>query len=71
MIERAVCPALIGREDELSALEDTLLDAGRGEGRVALLAGDAGVGKTRLASQLRWTSTPTPGPECKRPPLAQ
>jgi predicted ATP-dependent serine protease len=26
---------------------------GRGEGRVVVLAGDAGVGKTRLASKLR------------------
>ena len=33
MIERGLCPILVGREDELSSLEDALLDAGRGDGR--------------------------------------
>jgi len=52
MIERAVCPVLVGREDELSLLEDALIDVGTGEGRVVVLAGEAGLGKTRLASEL-------------------
>lgn len=51
-VERALCPVLIGREEELSELEDALLAARRGEGRVVLLAGDAGMGKTRLAKEL-------------------
>jgi flagellar biosynthesis GTPase FlhF len=46
-------PTLICREDELSTLEDALLEAARGEGRVVLLTGDAGVGKTRVAAGLR------------------
>jgi AAA ATPase domain len=46
-------PTLICREDELSTLEDALLEAARGEGRVGLLTGDAGVGKTRVAAGLR------------------
>jgi class 3 adenylate cyclase len=49
---RALCPVLVGREAEITELEDALLAAIRGEGRVALLAGEAGVGKTRLATEL-------------------
>ncbi len=51
-MERALCPVVIGREREVSALEDALLSANRGAGRVLLLAGDAGMGKTRLANEL-------------------
>jgi predicted ATPase len=51
-MERVLCPILIGRDEELSKLEDALLSANRGEGQVVLLAGDAGMGKTRLASEL-------------------
>jgi len=49
---RALCPVLVGREQELTELEDALLAAIRGEGRMLLLAGDAGMGKTRLATEL-------------------
>lgn len=52
MIERALCPVLVGREEELTVLEDSLLAAARGEGHVVVLAGDAGLGKTRLAVEL-------------------
>src|SRR5919204_276501 len=52
-IQRALCPVLIGREDELSAVEDALLAANRGHGRLVLLGGDAGLGKTRLGTELR------------------
>jgi predicted ATPase len=51
-MERVLCPILIGRGEELSKLGDVLLSANRGEGQVVLLAGDAGVGKTRLANEL-------------------
>jgi class 3 adenylate cyclase len=44
---------LIGREEELSLLEDALLAANRGEGQMVLLAGEAGMGKTRLATDLQ------------------
>jgi tetratricopeptide (TPR) repeat protein len=44
---------LIGREKELTLLEDALLAANRGEGQVVVLAGEAGLGKTRLATQLQ------------------
>jgi predicted ATPase len=51
-MERVLCPILIGRDEELSRLEDALLSANNGEGQVVLVAGDAGMGKTRLASEL-------------------
>jgi class 3 adenylate cyclase/tetratricopeptide (TPR) repeat protein len=47
-----LCPVLVRREDQLAALEDALLSAHRSEGRFVLLAGEAGIGKTRLAIEL-------------------
>jgi predicted ATPase len=52
MLQRVLSPILVGRQDELSQLEDALLSANRGEGRFVLLAGEAGIGKTRLANEL-------------------
>lgn len=43
---------LIDRETELAELTDALASAERGNGRVVLLAGEPGIGKTRLASAL-------------------
>ena len=50
--ERALCPVLIGRDLELQALDDALRAARRGEGQAVLLAGEAGIGKSRLAHEL-------------------
>src|SRR5947208_5709638 len=52
MLERALCPTLIGREEQLFSLEDALLAAHRGESRFVALGGEAGMGKTRLAREL-------------------
>ena len=52
MISRVLSPVLVGRDQELSELEDALLSANRGEGRFVLLGGEAGIGKTRLAREL-------------------
>jgi len=52
MLQLALSPVLVGRQDELSQLEDELLSANRGDGRFVLLAGEAGMGKTRLAKEL-------------------
>jgi len=52
-VERALCPVLIGREPELNTLEDALLSANRGDGQIVLLAGEAGLGKTRLATEVQ------------------
>ena len=51
----AVEPAgdtFVGRERELAALQAALADAAAGHGRIVLLAGEPGVGKTRLAQEL-------------------
>ena len=45
-------PELIGREEELGALKSALDNAVAGNGSVIFLAGEAGIGKTRLVSEL-------------------
>jgi predicted ATPase len=42
----------VGRVDELRALERALEEARAGNGATVLIAGEAGIGKTRLASEL-------------------
>lgn len=44
--------ALFGRDQELRALQQWLRDATAGHGRLVLCAGEAGIGKTRLAQEL-------------------
>jgi DNA-binding CsgD family transcriptional regulator/tetratricopeptide (TPR) repeat protein len=48
----AVRPPFVGREPELAALWARLALAGQGHGGVALVAGEPGVGKTRLVMEL-------------------
>ena len=45
-------PPLIGRTEELAVLDRAFADACEGRGRLVLLAGEAGIGKTRLASEV-------------------
>ncbi len=44
---------LVGRDQELSLLLDRWRQAGEGEGQVVLLAGEPGIGKSRLIQALR------------------
>ncbi|HET9723827.1 MAG TPA: adenylate/guanylate cyclase domain-containing protein, partial [Actinomycetota bacterium] len=45
--------ALIGRSEELAALESALASAHSGRGRLVELVGEPGIGKTRLLEELR------------------
>ncbi|HEX7222196.1 MAG TPA: ATP-binding protein, partial [Candidatus Limnocylindrales bacterium] len=47
-----VCPIIVGRDDLLARAEDWIAGTLKGEGRTLLLAGQAGVGKTRLAQAI-------------------
>ncbi|MBA2388750.1 MAG: AAA family ATPase [Geodermatophilaceae bacterium] len=47
----------VGRERELTELRGWLTDAQAGRGRLALLRGESGVGKTRLAQELSTVAT--------------
>ena len=49
---RLAAGIFVGRERELSVLEDALADARAGRGRLVVLAGEAGMGKSRLADEL-------------------
>ena len=44
--------AIVGRDEELHILQRSLDEAAGGDGRLVLIAGDAGVGKTRLVEEL-------------------
>ena len=45
---RMLCPVLVGREPELASLEAILAEVVTKRGRVALLGGEAGIGKSRV-----------------------
>ena len=51
-LSRVLSPVLVGRDAELSALEDALLSSLRGDGGVVIVGGEAGMGKTRLVNAL-------------------
>jgi class 3 adenylate cyclase len=50
--QTVLCPVMVRREEPLAALEDALLESRRGHGRLVVLSGEAGIGKTRLATEL-------------------
>ena len=52
MLQRVLCPVLVGQEEPLFALEDALLAAHSGDSRFVLLGGEAGMEKTRLARRV-------------------
>ena len=47
-----VSPLLIGRDDPLDVADDRLREAAAGRGRFLLLAGEAGIGKSRLLAAI-------------------
>ena len=46
-----ICPVLIGRTAQLDALDRRLESAHDGRGQVVLIAGEAGIGKSRLVAE--------------------
>ncbi len=53
-LKSAICPVLIGRTAILEAFDQVIDSAGEeAEPRVIVLSGEAGVGKTRLASEMK------------------
>ena len=56
---RVRCPVLVGRADELAVCTGVLSAVRRGEGRAVLVAGEAGVGKSRLVREVAATARDT------------
>ena len=48
-----ICPVLIGRAAQLDALERRIALARAGNGQVALVVGEAGIGKSRLVAEVQ------------------
>lgn len=48
-----VCPILLGRSAHLATLNALLSQVQAGQGRVVLLSGEAGIGKSRLAAEVK------------------
>jgi predicted ATPase/DNA-binding CsgD family transcriptional regulator len=48
-----ICPVLIGRRGEVASLHALIDQARLGQGQVVLLSGEAGIGKSRLAAEVK------------------
>ena len=46
-------PVLIGRQVEIATLQALIDQVRRGQGQVVLLSGEAGIGKSRLAAEVK------------------
>ncbi|HTQ92041.1 MAG TPA: ATP-binding protein, partial [Streptosporangiaceae bacterium] len=49
---QVLCPVLVGRDEEGRRLRAALTAAGDGRGGTMFLAGEAGIGKTRLIREV-------------------
>jgi predicted ATPase len=52
VVRCVTCPVLVGRDGELAQLGAVLQRAASGQPAIMLVAGEAGVGKTRLLAEL-------------------
>ncbi|MDN5933083.1 MAG: DUF2791 family P-loop domain-containing protein, partial [Pseudonocardia sp.] len=52
-MEQLLCPRIVGRDGELRVVGDAVEAAARGAGRVVVVVGEAGSGKSRLLAQAR------------------
>ncbi len=48
-----MCPETVGREPQLATLKLALMEAQQGLGQIVLLAGEAGIGKSRLVAEVK------------------
>jgi DNA-binding CsgD family transcriptional regulator/tetratricopeptide (TPR) repeat protein len=48
-----ICPVLIGRENDLQLLDRLMLQSCEKNGQIALIAGEAGIGKSRLVREIK------------------
>ena len=48
-----VCPVLIGREYDLQLLDRLITQSKEGRGQIALISGEAGIGKSRLVREAK------------------
>src|SRR5438093_11114250 len=48
-----ICPITIGRISERDALSDLIVRTRSGQGQVALVSGEAGIGKSRLVAEVK------------------
>ncbi len=53
-----LCPSLIGRKQPVDALQRLLKQTLGGTGRVVLIAGEAGIGKSRLVAEVKAAAVP-------------
>jgi len=53
LADRELYPPIVGREHEIEFLRDRLKEAAHGRGSLVLIAGEAGMGKTRLTDEFR------------------
>jgi DNA-binding CsgD family transcriptional regulator len=56
-VGQVLCPVLVGRQSEMQALERALDDARAGRGNCVVIAGEAGIGKSRLVRELLTLAT--------------
>src|SRR5579864_3017487 len=52
-----ICPVLIGRTPDLAVLHLCIEQVRSGKGQVALLCGEAGIGKSRLVAEIKTSAT--------------
>src|SRR5215216_7649099 len=48
-----ICPLLIGRENDLQVLDRLMMQSCEKNGQIALIAGEAGIGKSRLVREIK------------------